>query len=149
MSPNFAVVAYGKDTSGRAWERFAAKVEFTDSCWLWTASTMRDGYGRFCYRNRRWLAHRWAWTFLRGPIPDGLSVDHLCRVVQCVNPDHLEPVPIAENIRRSPHSHKTHCIRGHEFTPDNILWQRDGGRRCRACKREYERDYMKARRAAA
>lgn len=76
------------------------------SCWIWTA-TLTEGYGRFIAQARRgerrvWVAaHRWSYEHLVGPIPAGLELDHLCRVRDCVNPGHLEPVTSAENLRRA------------------------------------------------
>lgn len=88
-----------------------------------------------------------AWQTWRGPIPAGLTLDHLCRVRACVNPAHLEPVTLAENKRRgeSPAARKarqTHCMRGHEFTPENTIRRKDRrgrgiltGRECRVCRK--------------
>jgi len=80
-------------------ERFWSKVEKTVSCWLWTASTRR-GYGQFVINNKPTPAHRFAYEQLVGDIPRGLQLDHLCRVRNCVNPEHLEPVTSRENILR-------------------------------------------------
>lgn len=80
------------------WDRFWARVEI-GVCWTWIGSTDR-GYGVFGAQGRYFRAHRWAWEALVGPIPEGLHLDHLCRNPSCVNPDHLEPVTQAENIRR-------------------------------------------------
>jgi len=71
-------------------------------------------------------AHRWAYETCVGSINDGLQIDHLCRVRECVNPDHLQPVTHAENMRRA---RRTHCRRGHELTPENVYWVRA----CKAC----------------
>jgi HNH endonuclease len=68
-------------------------------CWLWTAAT-NYGYGVFRIDRRSIYAHRYAYELLVGPIPDGLQLDHLCRVPPCVNPTHLEPVTHRENILR-------------------------------------------------
>ena len=94
---------------------------------------MPNGYGVFSGG----LVHRWAYEALVAPIPDGLTIDHLCRVRHCVNPAHLEVVTLAENIRRAPHynSRKTHCKRGHEFTPTNaMVYVRKDGRTQRQCR---------------
>ena len=69
-------------------------------CWLWTAYLYK-GYGRFNGGQGRIVeAHRFAYELAKGAIPSGLVLDHLCRVTSCVNPDHLEPVTIAENVDR-------------------------------------------------
>lgn len=82
-----------------AW-RFWMKVSFTESCWLWTAQTDRAGYGRFHLGETTVQAHRWAYEFCVGSIPDGLQIDHFCRVHNCVLPEHLEPVTAKENVQR-------------------------------------------------
>ena len=88
----------------RFWE-YVQPFMALDACWIWTGTLDRDGYGTFRPRpepDRRlyFAAHRLAFHLLRGPIPDGLTIDHLCLNKACVNPDHLEPVSNAENIRR-------------------------------------------------
>lgn len=121
-------------------ERFWAKVNKTDSCWLWTASTNAKGYGLFVFYGRMTKAHRLAYELLVGPIPDGLHIDHLCRVKPCVNPAHLEPVTNYENHHRWMTQVKTHCINGHEYTPENTILKNDRGwRRCRICRNESSR----------
>lgn len=87
-------------------ERLMAKVQRSEGgCWLWTGSITRAGYGRIrgadAHDGRTVLAHRLAYELLVGPIPQGLHLDHLCRVRRCVNPEHLEPVTLAENNRRA------------------------------------------------
>jgi hypothetical protein len=115
-------------------------------CWLWTGSVMPRGYGKVTIAKRRLLAHRIAYEAFVGPIPEGLTLDHLCRVRRCVNPGHLEPVTVRENTLRSPvapaaiNARKTHCVHGHEFSPENTRVQfrrSDQGehRICRACAR--------------
>lgn len=108
-----------------------------NGCWLWTAAVHKaTGYGSFWVDGRNLGAHRVAYSLLVGEIPDGLHVDHLCRVRHCVNPEHLEPVAPAENTRRGAwgvlRQPKTHCPHGHEFTPENTYL--DGQyQKCRTC----------------
>lgn len=80
--------------------RFWAKVTKTDTCWLWTAVTLPNGYGLVTINKRKIYVHRWSYEATKGPIPDGLVIDHLCRVRNCVNPDHLEAVTNQVNILR-------------------------------------------------
>lgn len=130
------------------WEvRFWRKVDKAGAggCWLWTSSTRGEGYGKFSGSSVGTdSAHRISYILLVGPIPDGLELDHLCRVRNCVNPDHLEPVTNAENVRRafaaSPRARPTHCKHGHEFTTENTLMEEGGGRRCRICRNVALRD---------
>lgn len=75
---------------------------------------------------------------LRGPIPEGLVIDHLCRDLLCVNPGHLEPVTQKENVRRGVgHGAETHCPQGHEYTEANTRVSKKNKRYCRACGRAY------------
>jgi len=127
-------------------ERFWSKVEKTDRCWLWTANrTTPQGYGSFALGHSKFvLAHRYAYAELVGPIPAGLTLDHLCRNPPCVNPAHLEPVTMRENTLRgtSPAARnavKTHCLRGHPFDTVNTLINVRGERQCRACARDLSR----------
>lgn len=115
----------------------ASKIEIvTESgCWIWTACTHKSGYGKTCINKRLMYAHRAVYELIVGPIPGGLTLDHLCRVRCCVNPAHLEPVTIAENISRgesasSVNSKKTHCPRGHLLQGVNL---RDLNRKAREC----------------
>jgi hypothetical protein len=141
--------------------RFWSKVDKAGpgGCWLWTAGKNRDGYGKFRVGTRHVLAHRFAYRILRGPIPDGLQLDHVCRNHACVNPDpdHLEPVVQRVNLLRgdgwaAQNARKTHCIRGHELSGANLRWERDRcglKRTCLACKRQRERQRSARRKAAA
>ncbi len=86
-------------------------------CWLWPRSTNGDGYGKLYVGKKLILAHRYAFELLVGPIPEGMTLDHLCRNRLCVRPSHLEPVTIAENLRRG------HEARGHRRRPDPVELQ--------------------------
>lgn len=125
---------------------FWKSIEVTESgCWVKKTHTNIGGYTSFKVGDRPKMAHRHAYEVLIGPIPDGLQLDHLCRNPACVNPNHLEPVTSRENLLRSNgwggvNARKTHCHKGHEFTPENTLIGRDGRRVCRACKRERKRE---------
>lgn len=133
-------------------ERFWAKVNKTEGCWLWTGySTSGYGYLRWGPQENQQFegAHRYAYTKLRGPIPEGLVLDHLCRTPLCVNPDHLEVVTNAVNVLRgmSPparNARKTHCKRGHEFTAENTRWSSRGHRSCKSCDRDAAREKLRA-----
>lgn len=124
-------------------ERFWAKVDKSGECWLWTGCLNRDGYGHISDGS---LAHRFSYEIHVGPIPDGLTIDHLCRSRACVNPDHLEPVTLRTNILRgtSPsavNAVKTHCKNGHPFDSANTRILPEGWRRCRLCERDRSRKY--------
>jgi hypothetical protein len=125
--------------------RFLAKVQVDDNgCWRWTASRTPAGYGRIG-RGRRgegWtIAHRFAYEHVFGPVPDGLELDHLCRVRHCANPWHVEPVTHAENVARGRQGNGAgRCRAGrHQWTSDNIYVEGDGIQRCRPCRQEWER----------
>ena len=107
-------------------ERLRAKVKVENDCWLCGSNLRR--YGQYSDQGRRYLAHRFVYELLVGPIPKGMQIDHLCRNRPCINPSHLEPVPPGENIRRGlsgyfgekhkgegarPWLVKSHCPKGH------------------------------------
>ena len=134
-------------------ERFNAKwsPEPDTGCWVWVAA-IRGGYGGFRVGEKLVSAHRYAYERWVGLIPEGLELDHLCRNPLCVNPFHLEPVTHCENVRRGEgattvNAAKTHCVHGHEFTPENTRVYR-GSRRCRTCHAAAAARY-RARKAAA
>ena len=125
--------------------RFNAKFSICPDtgCWLWTASIHPEGYGRF-WDGKVAKAHRVAHELFIGPIPDGLGIDHLCRVRHCVNPEHLEPVTWGENSRRGDcgkhMADRTHCPREHEYNATNTRVNEKGHRVCIECKRRINRE---------
>lgn len=135
-------------------ERFWEKVERVADCLMWTGSKNTKGYGLFLpdarahngSRPKSVLVHRWFYKRVKGPIPPGLCLDHLCRNRACVNPEHLEVVTNKVNILRgvgapAKNAVKTHCMRGHEFTGANTYSNGVGWRKCRTCQREHNREH--------
>jgi len=127
--------------------RFWAKIDVTDARWTWTGRLGDDGYAQLDKpgkHNGQVSGHRFAYTLLVGPIPEGLVIDHLCRNHACVNPDHLEPVTQRENMLRgvSPWAAKarrTKCKRGgHLLAGANLRVA--VGRECRECSLENSRE---------
>lgn len=132
------------DTATRFYSKF--EVGPADSCWPWQGTTIPSGYGQFHVatnggRALRVMAHRASYELAFGPIPNGLTIDHLCRNVSCVNPHHLEAVSIKVNILRGTapsarRARQTHCKRGHLFSPENTyIYPPTGHRTCRRCRR--------------
>lgn len=117
------------------------QVDEETGCWLWTGAVDWVGYGEVWWKGKRHRAHRAVFDAYRGAMPSEL--DHLCKTKRCVNPDHLEPVSRAENMRRL-YATITACPKGHEYVPENIYMDH-GKRRCRECMRNQQR----ARRARA
>jgi hypothetical protein len=135
-------------------ERFWSKVDKTDGCWFWTAGKASNGYGRFKLNGKPQAAHRVAYELLIGPIPDGMTLDHLCRIRHCVNPMHLEPVTGRENTLRgnniaARNAHKTHCPNGHEYETRISRSHPNGLRFCRQCRAAVDRVYKRKWRARA
>lgn len=138
---------------GKALRSFGRRIGAQDArgCWPWLGHRQPNGYGAFTIRIERgthgrmvcWLAHRLSYSIAKGEIPRGLTLDHLCRNRACVNPDHLEAVPIrVNNLRGSGfaaiNAVKTHCPNGHPYDERNTSVD-DGSRKCRRCKRERAR----------
>lgn len=134
--------------------------EPNSGCWLWTAFINDNGYGKIGYGrcpegkgSIEFPAHRSMYEYTHGPIPKELTVDHLCRVRCCVNPEHLEIVSNKVNILRGTgptalNAVKTHCPQGHSYSGSN-LWIRKTGRYCRACCKAYKRAYRAKHRKGA
>lgn len=126
-------------------------VDASGDCWEWTGSINFAGYGLFWTGERHLMAHRAVWKLLVGPINE--TLDHLCRVRHCVNPDHLDPVPQSVNVLRgygptAENARKTHCKYGHPFDDENTYFE-GTWRRCRACNRRRARRGMAKLRAAS
>jgi hypothetical protein len=133
-------------------ERWRDGFDVVGSCWIWRGARDAKGYARFRDDSGKKVAvHRFAYETKHGAIPAGLTVDHLCRNPSCCNPDHLEAVTNAENIRRGTQGQwqrsKTHCPQGHAYTPENTYVCNKGKRQCQTCKRERGRVYDAIRRA--
>lgn len=116
------------------WMRLLGRMHVTSDCWLWTGTINPDGYGI----DNRTGAHRVVWEHINGPIPDGLEIDHLCRVRNCVRVDHMELVDHKTNTLRgtSPtavNSVKTECPQGHQYDDGNTYRDKAGKRYCRKC----------------
>lgn len=134
------VPVLGRPYQYRLW-RYVDKTD-PSGCWIWKGTMGHGGYGIFRMggQGASYLrAHRVVYEEVAGPIPDGLVLDHLCRVRHCVNPGHLEPVTQEENVLRSPespsavNSRKTHCKHGHPYSGDNLYVTPRGERQCRIC----------------
>lgn len=117
-------------------DRFMSKVMKTESCWIYTGQT-DNGYGRFWYKGKGSLAHRWIYEFLICTIPPKMQIDHLCRNRSCVNPEHLEVVSNNEQQKRKSLA-QTHCKHGHEFTKENTYAYKNK-RNCKECRRRRSR----------
>jgi len=128
----------------KALQRFQAKYTvLANGCWQWNAAKIGRGYGVMQAGPGSRLAHRLSYEHFIAPIPEGLTIDHLCQNKACVNPEHLEPVTnVVNNLRGSSaaakNARKTHCPSGHEYTVGNT-YIRGGMRHCRTCHRICER----------
>ncbi len=131
-------------------ERIKTKIliEPYSGCWLWTAGTRTWGYAQTSLKNKTYSAHKVLYEDKFGKVPDGLELDHLCKVKCCVNPSHLEAVTHTENVRRGraleairrERLSRTHCKWGHEFTTENTLSKTNGARGCRICTNIRQRE---------
>lgn len=122
-------------------------------CWIWIGSRQpwrgpAQGYGQAYVPGSKppttVVAHRAVYQALRGPIPDGLVLDHKCRTRPCVNPDHMDVVTMSENLKRGEgfigvQSRRTHCPQGHELSDDNVVGYLTH-RQCRECANARSRE---------
>lgn len=134
-------------------DRFMALLQpVTESgCWIWMGTT-RHGYGLFWLHGKNRYAHIISHLLFSGPIPDGLHIDHLCRVRCCVNPFHLEPVTIKTNLIRGDgwagrNARKINCPKGHPLSGENLV-MRKGSRVCRQCERDHALAYYYSRKGS-
>lgn len=144
-------------------ERFWSRVQPStalDACWIWTGRTHhgRGQYGEVTFsfdgKKMHARAHRLAYELLVGPIPSGLTIDHLCRNTLCVNPDHMEPVTQSVNTGRRPRltQHVDEGVRvcgsGHKIVGHNAM-PHPGRPRCRECSYAQARARYARKRMAA
>lgn len=139
-------------------QRIKDRTYLSGDCWVWGGTVQRSpkrgrsGYGQITIKRKTCLVHRVVYELLVGPIPAGLTLDHLCLNKSCINPVHLEPVTVRENQLRAGvpwavNALKTHCVNGHAFDKANTYVRRDKGRKgnreCRTCLREAVHRYQK------
>lgn len=153
-----SIPAEQEELRGRILRRVV--VDRDTGCWVWPGAHYIYGYIKI--RGKQHYVHRVAYELWKGPIPDGLQMDHLCRRTLCCNPDHLEAVTAKENVRRAGKAARqkggfvrgaqlqarTHCPSGHEFTTENTRFWR-GARVCRTCAAANQRAYMERKRVAS
>ena len=144
------------DLPARFWKKidFNGPLVLDTQCWEFIGANSggKKPYGVTWDGQRRVKAHRFTWEAANGAIPDGLVLDHLCKVTRCVRPSHLEPVTNTENILRGdapgPLAIRTNrCKYQHEYTPENTFIRPDGFRECRICRRASRRETKRRQRA--
>lgn len=130
-------------------ERWFRSYRETNDCWVWTATIGSNGYGRFWFKGKLWLAHRFAW-FLKWrmePI-EGLVLDHICRVRRCVNINHLRTITSKENTLigegiTAQRLRRGTCDKGHSYTKESTrINPKTGGRQCEICRSEGHKKYL-------
>lgn len=120
--------------------RFWSYVDKTPSCWIWTGWS-NGRYPGFSIGRTKVYAHRFSYELANGPIPEGMTIDHLCRNKMCVNPAHLEAVTNQQNVLRgdSPRVMSQRRRPDQQFCgTGRHLWVQ-GAKRCAACKLEANR----------
>jgi hypothetical protein len=142
---NVTVALVDHTPAAERWKK-CYEVDPQTGCWNWTGPVYK-GQGHGFIQDgaaKRYMAHRFVWEQIVGPIPAVMVLDHLCKNKPCVNPAHLEMVTQAMNAYRGGadggNAAKTHCPRGHEYSPENTYYDSNGWRRCRACARAFMRE---------
>jgi len=146
-----AAIAKVDHTPARERWKTSYTVDSDNGCWNWTGPIYK-GQGHGFIQDgaaNRYMAHRYVWEQIVGPIAKGLVLDHLCKNKACVNPEHLEAVPQEINAYRGGvdggNAAKTHCSYGHEYSPENTYITNNGWRACRACNRRRQRELRQRR----
>ena len=130
---------------------FHAKYKIFNTCWIWQGNVDRYGYGTLYLNGKTVKAHRISYYLKYKYLTDGLVLDHLCRVRDCVNPAHLEEVTVSTNNKRGDcgkavgqwQKNKTHCPQGHIYNEKNTVYRKNNSclsgyaRRCRICIKSY------------
>ncbi len=139
-------------------KRFVEKIEHRpdSDCFWWTGCVDSGGYGRFRAAGRQ-RAHQFAFFVAYGHPPEGMQIDHICRNRSCVNPLHLRPLTLVENVLcgegiSARNLRKTHCFRDHALAGYNVIRSggRDGmGRKCRTCQNALNKAYRARKKLAA
>ena len=127
------------------YKRFMSKVIKTNDCWLWNAGKNYKDYGNFSVTingcSKTYRAHRFIYEYFNGTIPKSMLVCHTCDTPRCVNPDHLWLGTVSDNAvdsvnkKRHGMTKKTHCPKGHEYTPDNTYTRANRASRARECRK--------------
>ena len=122
---------------------FWRRVDKSGDCWEFQGCRLFEGgYGQIKWSGKNKAVHRVAYELEIGPIPDGMTLDHLCQNTGCVRPSHLEAVTVEENIRRRA-DRKTKCSNGHPWIPENIRTDNRGQKFCVECRRKTAREYAR------
>lgn len=126
-------------------KRILSKVKVVNGCWEWQGTKGKFGYGQTYYVDRTRNAHRVSFMVFKDMDVEGLDIDHMCRNIACVNPEHLQKVTrrtnllIGNTIARK-NAEKTHCPSGHEYSTENTYTCRNE-RQCRICSRMRCKNY--------
>lgn len=126
--------------------RFENKINKTEYCWIWTASKTDQNYGVIWLNGKYVRSHRVSYMIYKGDLDPSLVIDHLCKNTLCVNPQHLDQVTQAENIKRgvagkvnNAQRNKTHCPSGHQYSSVT----KNGYRQCRVCRTRQQKEYRR------